>query len=136
MGVQVAESSNLQHKVWSKLLESADWDGKTGTQPAESSNLQHTRSCKLLDSATCIPMQLVGFRLTHLYYVDQLRRVTLVLCERDVEACLPQWVTVSWKRQLLRLQPHCGRGRGGGDFAVAAGENVGRFSRFWMFQTL
>ena len=96
MGMQVAESSNLQHQVCCKLLDSAGWvpilqstytgprsaplplDRKIGSQLAESNNLQHTWCCKLLDSATCIPMQLVGFRLTHLYYVDLLIRITLV----------------------------------------------------------
>ena len=61
-------------------------DGKIGTQPAESNNLQHTWCCKLLDSATCIPMQLVGFRLTHLYYVDLLIRITLVPCGKDLHS--------------------------------------------------
>ena len=48
-------------------------------QVAESNNLQHCWCCKLLDSATCIPKQVVGFRLTYLYYVDLLIRITLVL---------------------------------------------------------
>ena len=47
-------------------------------QVAESNNLQHCWCCKLLDSATCIPKQVVGFRLTYLYYVDLLIRITLV----------------------------------------------------------
>ena len=32
----------------------------------------------MLDSATCIPMQVVGFRLTHVYYVDLLIRIISV----------------------------------------------------------
>ena len=47
-------------------------------QVAESNNLQHCWCCKLLDSATCIPKQVVGFRLTYLYYVDLLIRIKLV----------------------------------------------------------
>ena len=102
MGMQVAQSSNLQHQVYCNLRDSAGWviilrcnyrvalrapvceaspiqvDGKISTQPTESNNLQHTWCCKLLDSATCIPMQLAGFRLTHLYNVDPRRRLTSV----------------------------------------------------------
>ena len=32
----------------------------------------------MLNPTTCIPMQVVGFRLTHLYYVDILMRITSV----------------------------------------------------------
>ena len=47
------------------------------THPAESNNLQHT-CCKFLDSATCIPMQFVGLRLTHSYFVHLLISLTSV----------------------------------------------------------
>ena len=93
MGMQPAESNRGCHPVCCNLLDSAGWvliwhssyrgtlrapikvDGKISTQPAESNRVQHTGCCTLLNPTGCIPMQPVGFRLTHLYYVDVLIRI-------------------------------------------------------------
>ena len=52
-------------------------DTNLNNQPAASK--QHCWCCRLLDPASYILKQLVGFRLTHLYYVGLLKRKTMVI---------------------------------------------------------
>ena len=72
MDVQPAEPNMLLGCLKGALGAPVEPDGKISTQLAESNRLQHTGCCNLLGSAGYIPMQPVGFRLTHLYYVDRL----------------------------------------------------------------
>ena len=74
MGMQPAESNRGQHPVCCHLLDSAGWvlilqSSYRGALRAPYKWMAKL-ACNWLNPTTCIPKQVVGFRLTHLYYID------------------------------------------------------------------